>query len=152
MTIENQTVAFRTRQDADNADIHRVWYRSVSATHRFLTPEDFQSISELVRDQYIPNTPLTVALINEKIVGFMGMSERHIDSLFIDPDFIGCGLGNQFIALAEQAGSPLTVDVNAQNEPAVAFYLRQGFVETHRTETDSDGRPYPLIFMERRSV
>ncbi|MEL7110803.1 MAG: GNAT family N-acetyltransferase [Pseudomonadota bacterium] len=149
MSREQKTAEFRARMDVDNAALHRLWHRSVSATHSFLTPDDFQSISDIVRDQYVPNAPLSVALIDGEIVGFMGMSGGHIDSLFIDPDYIGCGLGRQFLSVAEQSGTPLTVDVNAQNEAALAFYLSQGFVETRRTETDSDGRPYPLIFMEK---
>ena len=39
------------------------------------------------------------------------------------------------------------LDVNAQNEPAVEFYRRQGFEVYERTATDDQGRNYPLLRM-----
>jgi putative acetyltransferase len=43
----------------------------------------------------------------------------------------------------------LTVDVNEQNTYAAAWYLRRGFVTIGRSETDADGRPYPLLHLRR---
>ncbi|RYZ54653.1 MAG: GNAT family N-acetyltransferase, partial [Chitinophagaceae bacterium] len=39
------------------------------------------------------------------------------------------------------------VDVNEQNEMAVGFYRHFGFRVTGRSETDSLGKPYPLLTM-----
>ena len=41
----------------------------------------------------------------------------------------------------------LTVDVNEQNPRAIGFYERLGFARTGRSETDDQGRPYPLLHM-----
>lgn len=43
----------------------------------------------------------------------------------------------------------IRVSVNEQNEAAHAFYLRMGFRDVERRDTDGEGRPYPLILMER---
>ncbi len=107
--------------------MHDLWARSVKATHGFLTPEDFQEISEIVRTQYVPVAPLLLAEFDGRIVGFMGMTDLSVDGLFIDPDFHGRGIGRAFIAEASKAGGPLTVDVNEQNKGARAFYERMGF-------------------------
>ncbi|WP_369523003.1 hypothetical protein [Brucella anthropi] len=56
-------------------------------------------------------------------------------------------MGKQMIAHAKTLGSPLTVDVNEQNLQGVGFYLHMGFVETGRSETDDQGRPYPLLHL-----
>jgi len=37
--------------------------------------------------------------------------------------------------------------VNEQNLQGVGFYLHMGFVETGRSETDDQGRPYPLLHL-----
>lgn len=39
------------------------------------------------------------------------------------------------------------VDVNEQNFEAHRFYLRYGFMNVGRSETDSAGRPFPIIHM-----
>jgi hypothetical protein len=43
----------------------------------------------------------------------------------------------------------LTLDFNEQNPAARAWYARRGFLETGRSETDEDGRPYPLLHLRR---
>ncbi len=140
-------ITFRRRTLSDNAAVHQVWHRAVQATHKFLSSQDFAEISDLVREQYIPNTPLDLAVRGETVIGFMGMTELHIDSLFIDPEETGQGLGRQFISRARRQGRPITVDVNEQNSGAVAFYRHLGFVQTDRSALDADGRPYPILYM-----
>lgn len=136
---------------ADVPDLIDIWRRSVRATHTFLTESDFHEIETIVATLYLPNADLTVATNGQgRLAGFMGMNASHIDSLFLDPDCRGKGLGRLFIDhAAREAGNPLTVDVNEQNEQAVAFYRHMGFVETGRSPTDDDGRPYPLLHMRR---
>jgi putative acetyltransferase len=43
----------------------------------------------------------------------------------------------------------LILDVNEQNPPAAGFYARQGFVVVGRSETDGEGRPFPLLHLNR---
>ena len=42
------------------------------------------------------------------------------------------------------------VTVNEQNPQAVGFYRHMGFSVFGRTDTDDQGAPYPLLYMERR--
>ncbi|GEM_PF-113596 len=144
-------IKFRASTPADAAAVHDIWARSVKATHDFLTLEDFGHISELVRTEYAPKAALLLAEREGRIIGFMGMDGKHIDSLFIDPEAFGMGVGRAFLAEAGKAGAPLTVDVNEQNEGAVAFYKRMGFELTGRSETDDAGRPYPLLHLRKQN-
>ena len=84
-----------------------------------------------------------------RTAGFMGMTDNKVDSLFIDPALRGGGIGRQMIAHAASLFPSLLVDVNEQNAQAVGFYERMGFVRIGRSETDDQGRPYPLIHMQR---
>lgn len=70
-----------------------------------------------------------------------------MEALFIDPDVRGSGIGRQLLQYGLSSHGPLTTDVNMQNSQAVGFYKRMGFVETGRSEADSQGRPYPLIHL-----
>lgn len=126
-----------------------IWSDAVKATHHFLSPDQFSEIAALVRDQYLPIADLVVAEIEGQPVGFMGLSGCHIDSLFIHPDMFGQGVGRAFIAQAEQAGAPLSVDVNEDNPGAIEFYQRMGFKQVRRSETDDSGRPFPILHLER---
>jgi putative acetyltransferase len=135
----------RASEPTDAAKLLRIWCDSVDATHHFLSAEDRASIEPLVAD-YVREAPLWVALKNGEPVGFMGVTGQNIDSLFLAPDAHGLGIGR---LLTERVPRPTTVEVNEQNEAAVAFYQRMGFEETGRSPTDGDGRPYPLLHMRR---
>lgn len=140
------TIRVSTHEDAPR--LFAIWRSSVEATHDFLSPEDLVAISELVRDTYLPSAEFWLAVDgDDRPLAFMGLSEAHIDALFVSADNRGRGIGRALIAQALSLAGPLSVDVNAQNLQAVDFYLRQGFHETGRSERDSDGRPYPLLHM-----
>ena len=40
------------------------------------------------------------------------------------------------------------VDVNEQNEKALQFYLHLGFQVISRDETDSMGKPFPILHLQ----
>jgi putative acetyltransferase len=43
----------------------------------------------------------------------------------------------------------LIPDVSEQNPQAAGFSVRQGFVAVGRSETDGEGRPFPLLHLNR---
>ncbi|WP_367379994.1 acetyltransferase [Brucella pseudogrignonensis] len=140
-------IHIRKSNPADAPALTAIWRASVLATHDFLSREDFAEIEKLVGEQYLPNVEVDVIEDDGKPVGFMGMTDNNIDSLFISPDQRGKGIGKHMIAHAKKRGT-LTVDVNEQNTQGVGFYRHVGFVETGRSETDDQGRPYPLLHLK----
>lgn len=130
----------------ERAGLLGIWARAVDATHDFLTSEDRREIEALVADWLVEADLLVAVDGADRPLAFMGLSETHIDALFVEPAAHGRGIGR---ALVEHAGRPATVDVNEQNAGAVAFYRRLGFVQTGRSDTDDGGRPYPLLFLRR---
>lgn len=72
---------------------------------------------------------------------------RKLEMLFVAPDARGGGVGRQLVAHAIGQCGATMVDVNEQNEQAVGFYRKMGFVETGRSPLDGQGKPYPLLHM-----
>ena len=139
----------RDSTTADTDLLFRVWRRSVDATHDFVAPDDLDRIARLVRDEYLPNAPLTVACAEGgRVVAFLGMTGCTIDSLFVDPDVRGTGVGKALIEHAKRrCPDGLDVEVNEQNSQAVGFYDHLGFTVSKRTPRDRQGKPYPLLVM-----
>ena len=126
-----------------------IWWRSVHATHTFLSAEDLEGLAPLVRDLGLAN--LDTWVLCEPLagpIGFLVMSGSHIEALFIEPQWIRRSGGGRLIRHARALHGRLTVDVNEQNTAGVAFYLATGFSITGRSETDSAGRRYPLLHLE----
>ncbi len=137
----------RPSRASDGDAVVDLWRRAVDATHDFLSAEDRRAIDAEVAC-FLPQAPLLLAVdADDRPQGFMLIDGSHMEALFIDPEVHGQGIGRQLVEHALAQHSTLTTDVNAQNAQALGFYLRMGFVETGRSEVDSQGRPYPLIHL-----
>jgi len=86
----------------------------------------------------------------EHPIGFLGMTSGTIESLFIDPGHHRRGAGRFLVDHAQRLHpGALAVDVNEQNEAALRFYEALGFSVVRRSAQDGDGRPFPILHMQR---
>lgn len=124
-----------------------IWQRSVKATHTFLSPSEIAEIREFV-PQALNDVPvLVVAFCESQPVGFMGIAERKLEMLFLDPMVRGRGLGQQLVAYGFDHYAVDEVVVNEQNLAAVGFYQHLGFEIVARSPIDEQGQPYPILMM-----
>ncbi|MBP0444638.1 acetyltransferase [Roseomonas sp. SSH11] len=138
----------RRSSESDLPFLLAIWRGAVRATHGFLSPADFFRIERLVAEDYLPRGGFWVAADDgNRPLGFMGMTGAHVDALFVDPAFHGQGIGRLLLGQALEEAGPVTVDVNEQNGEALGFYRRMGFRPFGRSETDGEGRPYPLLHL-----
>nr|WP_294971646.1 acetyltransferase [uncultured Pseudomonas sp.] len=138
----------RQRIAADNPRLLDIWLGAVRATHHFLQASDIDGLLPLVRDLYLPAVEVWVAVdAEDRPLGFIGLNETHVEMLFIDPELRGRGIGRALLDFVREARGALSVDVNEQNPQAVGFYRHYGFVQTGRSPTDGEGRPFPLLHM-----
>ncbi|SDE46147.1 putative acetyltransferase [Paenibacillus sp. UNCCL117] len=133
----------------DHDALTDIWLRAVRQTHHFLSEEDIAFYHRLVRDEALQAVELWTALGEDgKPAGFIGLDGAKVEMLFVDPERHGRGIGRRLLDhAAELKGRGLSVDVNEQNEAALAFYKRYGFVQTGRSELDGSGRPFPLLHL-----
>ena len=132
-------------------ELLEVWEKSVRATHLFLSDEEVKNIKN-----YVPQVLSGIAhlLIAENEVGipvaFMGIEDGVLEMLFITPEVRGQGLGKQLIRYGIENYGVDRLAVNEQNPQARGFYEHMGFKVYKRTETDEQGNPYPLLYMNRK--
>lgn len=136
----------RKGTEADAQHAVAIWRAAVDATHGFLTPEDRVDIDAFV-EEFFPKAELWMVDDGSRPVGFLIMDGDMIDAMFVHPDFHGRGFGtallNHALTLAPQA----VVDASEQATNALPFYEARGFVRTGRSETDPEGRPYPIVHL-----
>jgi putative acetyltransferase len=140
---------FSRMSPTDRDALVALWRDSVTATHTFLTQHDIDELEIAVRDQALPALEVWVLRDeSERVVGFMGLDDSRLEALFLASAQIGQGYGRQMLAFARNLKGPLQLDVNEQNARATAFYLANGFKIIGRSETDSDGRPFPILHLQ----
>lgn len=144
----------RARGD-DLPPLVALWERSVRATHRFLAEEDIEFYRPLVTDILAAGTLDVWVVANNATqpVGFMGVSQRAIEALFLDPAYLRKGLGRRLVAHAISLRTgDLAVDVNEQNTAARQFYAALGFAPVGRSALDETGRPHPVLHLCREAT
>lgn len=125
-----------------------IWERSVLTSHDFLTSSDFEEIKEQVNHINFSDYQV-FCLTNKNIVlGFVGVADKKVEMLFLDPDYFGKCLGHRLLDYAVKVLHADKLDVNEQNTKALAFYKKYGFKPFARTDKDDQGRSYPLLRMK----
>lgn len=126
-----------------------IWEKSVRASHFFLTEKDIADIRQQVAPALKMIPVLLVTIDDDNIVGFAGIFEDKLEMLFIDPVYFGQGMGYTLINYCFKQYNIQFVDVNEQNPQAFKFYQRQGFSVIKRSPLDSDGRPFPILHLQK---
>lgn len=91
-----------------------------------------EEVKEWIANILIPEAAVTVALLNNEIVGMMALSRAEsvgwIDQLYLAPAFVGQGIGSQFVERAKATlGAPIRLYTFQENIPTRRFYERHGF-------------------------
>jgi ribosomal protein S18 acetylase RimI-like enzyme len=114
-----------------------------------------QKMASLISD---PNQTLMVSQNNDGIDGYIrlsrhitvpvaGVSGMEVTTLYVQPSHKGLGIGKALLqsAMADcraHGGKCIWLTTNAQNSPAIRFYLSQGFRQIGTTEFRIDGQGY----------
>jgi putative acetyltransferase len=149
--MQNPQLEIKPYEEYFREALLSLWEKSVLATHDFLRPADFISIKEIVHTIDFNSFDVYCLLLENKVIGFLGVAEKKVEMLFLDSDYFGHGLGKKLMHFAITELKADKVDVNAQNSNAVKFYEKLGFETYERTEKDDQGKDYPLLRMRLAS-
>ena len=97
--------------------------------------------------QFSPFAALAGYEADGRLAGFIGTAGGNIEMLFVDNDCRGRGIGRRLVRYAVGVQGADRVDVNEQNAQAVGFYAHLGFRLASRSETDAEGKPYPILHL-----
>ena len=132
----------------DFAELLMVWEDSVRATHDFISEADIAEFKPMIMAHAFPAVTLRcVKEDNQKILGFIGVTENKIEMLFVLNKCRGQGIGKQLLNFAINKLEANKVDVNEQNPLAVEFYKYMGFDIKSRSPLDDVGKPFPILHM-----
>ncbi|MDN5893910.1 MAG: GNAT family N-acetyltransferase [Nocardioides sp.] len=83
-----------------------------------------------------------------RLAGFMTLTRTWLDSLYVDPDAQGQGIGSALLEIATSTRpGGFALWVFESNEPARAFYRGHGFVELERTDGSGNEEQAPDVRM-----
>lgn len=135
----------------DYLQLIKIWEESVRATHDFLPEKEIEELKPLILNNYFDAVVLKCGKNSKgEILGFIGVADYKIEMLFISPSAQGKGVGTALCHYAMEHLGATKVDVNEQNPQAKRFYQKIGFNVINRSELDGQGKPYPILHMEKQ--
>ena len=114
-------------QDLDA--VMQIWLHGNLDAHAFIPASFWTGHFEMVRDM-LPQAELYVHE-NEaprQIDGFIGLTENHIEGIFVAKAARSKGIGKALLEYAKSRKPYLTLSVYQKNERALAFYRREQFI------------------------
>ena len=123
-------------QDLDA--VMQIWLHGNLDAHPFIPASFWTDPFETVRDM-LPQAELYVHEneATRQIDGFIGLTENHIEGLFVVKSARSKGIGKALLEYVKSRKPRLTLSVYQKNERALAFYQREQFV-VHSEGIDED--------------
>ena len=114
-------------QDLDT--VMQIWLHGNLNAHAFIAASFWTEHFEMVRD-LLPQAELYVHEneATRQIDGFIGLTENHIEGIFVAKAARSKGIGRALLEYAKSRKPRLTLSVYQKNERALAFYRREQFV------------------------
>ena len=114
-------------------------------------PRAFVPIEQDKEVEDLKTSKKFVACDDERVVGFVGVDNKYLAWLYIDPSHYGRGIGRELLRIGiREIGDGAWTIVLDGNQKAISLYESEGFQEARRFESDNAGYPCTCIRMERK--
>ena len=128
----------RKFESRDLDAVMQIWLHGNLDAHPFIPASFWTDHFEMVRDM-LPQAELYVHenKAPRQIDGFIGLTESHIEGVFVAKSARSKGIGKALLDHAKSFKPSLTLSVYQKNERALAFYRREQFA-VHSESIDGD--------------
>lgn len=123
----------------DIPSIVSVWFDVSLICHDFIDPAFWEAAREPMQSLYIPNCDTWVATNNGEIIGFISLTEKKLEALFVLNEYHGQGIGKRLLQVSFQERDALTLHVYQKNISATKFYEKHGFVISDSATDENTG-------------
>jgi GNAT superfamily N-acetyltransferase len=148
-------VAIRLADASDAGSAAGLWLRAREAALGAI-PAPIHSddeVHEWFATYVTPKLDLWMAESGTKAVGILVLDGEWIDQLYVDPAYLGRGIGTRLLGVAKrERPGLLRLWTFVSNERAQRFYERHGFVEIERTDGSHNEERAPDIQYVYRAV
>lgn len=120
----------RKFEKSDKSDIDvvmQIWKNENIKAHKFIHKEYWEGNYNFVTEA-LSNAEIYVYIIEEKIVGFVGLDNNYIEGIFVDTNNQCNGIGTSLLNKVKESRNNLTLNVYKKNTNAISFYKKNGFI------------------------
>lgn len=130
----------------DINDVMRIWKNENIKAHQFIPKEYWESNYSYVKEA-LPNAELYVYVVENDIVGFIGLDQNYIEGIFIDTNNQYNGIGTSLLNKVKENRNTLTLSVYKKNINAINFYKKNGFtIKSESIDKNTNEIEYTMIW------
>ena len=138
----------RKFENLDLDAVIQIWLHGNLDAHAFIPASFWEAHFEMVRDM-LPQAELYVHedAGTRQIDGFIGLTENHIEGIFVAESARSKGVGKALLDYAKSRRPYLTLSVYQKNERALAFYQREQFtVQSEGIDEDTNEAEIQMLW------
>ncbi len=113
----------------DINDVMEIWKNENIKTHQFIQKEYWENNYNYVKE-ILPKAEVYVYILEENIVGFIGIDENYVEGIFVDRNNQSKGIGTSLLNKVKENRNNLKLNVYKKNKSAISFYKKNGFIIT----------------------
>ena len=138
----------RKFENLDLDAVMQIWLQANLDAHAFIPASFWEAHFEMVRD-LLPQAELYVHedAGTRQIDGFIGLTENHIEGIFVVKSARSKGIGKALLDYAKSRKPRLDLSVYQKNERALAFYQREQFtVQSEGIDEDTNEAELQMLW------
>lgn len=135
-------------REGDLEALVRIWYEASVLAHAFVPAEFWAEQKGAMKNTYLPAVENWVFEEEEEALGFISLIGGRICALFVKPGMQGKGIGTALIKHAKALKGNLSLKVYRENENALHFYEKCGFVPVAEETDEYTGCKQLLMELE----
>ncbi|MCM1114692.1 MAG: GNAT family N-acetyltransferase [Clostridium sp.] len=133
-----------SQQDIDV--VMTIWKSENFKAHNFISKEYWESNYDYVKE-ILPCSEVYVYIIEEKIVGFIGVNNNNIEGVFVASDYQDKGVGTSLLTEIKRNRNHLMLRAYKKNIKAVTFYKNNDFkILSEEIDKNTNEIEYKMIW------
>ena len=139
----------RSLQKADINRIADIWLDTNLKAHSFISAQYWESNYELVTEM-LSQAEVYVYEDGQKIQGFIGLSDKYIEGIFVSEKMQSQGIGKLLLNYIKDRKDVLRLNVYQKNIRAIHFYQREGFeIQCEGLDEATGEKDYVMIWQQK---
>lgn len=139
----------RSLQKADINRIADIWLDTNLKAHSFISAQYWESNYELVKEM-LSQAEVYVYEDGQKIQGFIGLSDKYIEGIFVSEKMQSQGIGKLLLNYIKDRKDVLRLNVYQKNIRAIHFYQREGFeIQCEGLDEATGEKNYVMIWQQK---
>ncbi|MDO4438320.1 MAG: GNAT family N-acetyltransferase [Eubacteriales bacterium] len=123
-----------------------IWLNTNLKAHDFIDEAYWKSNYDMVKEMFT-EAEIYVYEQEEKVLGFIGLSDDYIEGIFVSCDSQSGGIGKALVDFVKEKREKLSLNVYDKNTRAVRFYEREGFtIISEGTDRDTGEKDLEMLW------